>query len=82
MPNKMKALASKRKPAMSEEEIEASKAVAESDFAETDEEKKTISVQEIDPEKVKEIEKMIKRKEALRKIKEYNKKKYEETMDK
>lgn len=81
MPNKMKAMASKRKPAMTEEEIEASKAAAESDFAETDEAKKTISVQEIDPEKVKEIEKMIKRKEALRKRKEYDKKKYQETMD-
>lgn len=82
MSSKLSKALAKRKPAMSEEELAANIAAAESDYSETDEEKKTIAVREIDPAKVQEIEKMLKLKRALRNRKEYDKKKYQETMGK
>lgn len=69
-----------RKPAMSDEEMAANLEAAEGDFADTDNGKKTISVQEIDPEKVKRIEREleIRKLKALRR--EKDKAKYDKMM--
>lgn len=81
MPNKLYAMkAKKRGIAQSDEELKANIEAAEGDFEETNEEKKTISVREIDPEAEKEWKRHIARSKAIKAKKEYDKKKYEELM--
>ena len=69
-----------RKPAMSDEELSANIEAAEEDFEDTEEDKKTISYREIDPERVKQIEKEleIRKYKALRR--EKDKAKYDKMM--
>ena len=78
--SKLAAMIASRKPASQDEIDKANIEAAESDFKDTDEEKKTISVRDIDPDAEKKFRVHIFRQQAIKAKKEYDKKRYEEMM--